>query len=1413
MGHRSDIYCFMQIAQKKIRCKNLILSLCLIFICIFSINGFSDELIVAFKQPISTSHSNEIIPLDQINNAKVLNILRQNAVSTVRKLALSVTGILPASLQNIIVINVPNSRIAKVSETLLQLPEVVYVQPNYRRKIHYTQSDPLSGSQWYLQSVQAVQAWSVTTGSPSVIVGIIDTGIDYHHQDLQANLWINSAEDLNQNGVLDSSDLNGIDDDHNGYIDDVWGWDFTDAPAFPDNGDYRDPDNDPMDEFGSNGHGTSVAGLIAALRNNNLGISGVAPTVKVMNLRAGNASGFLEEDDVAEAIIYAVDNGCKIVNMSFGDVAYSYLLRDAISYGVSRGVLFVASAGNSATSTPNYPAAFTETISVSATDSSNSLAPFSNYGNTISVTAPGTHVLSTVIGNRYGRVSGTSFSAPIVSAVLALICSVNPSLPAEYVSGALFSAAEDLGFSGWDRFYGHGLVNAYGALQVGAGGFAGITYPANDAGISENTVVVTGSALSPSLKGYTLSYAIGESSNHFQPITRVSGRQVVDDTLAIWQTGSLMDTVYTLELRVHQHDLPDIVTRNRITIDRTPPQLLAIEISPILHNADGSALIRIKTDDQTTATLQYRAENTGEFEHTALSPYLSEFHSFVIDPVNQSGSYRFQIHLINTAGLTTTADNDGALYTFNLQKNSLAPGYLSPQSMLPAKGFLLPIAIDLNDNLVPDIVFTSLTEANEFEKLAAAEWQDSTWSVTTLTNRPMLPRDAGAIFPDGGINILAGFGDRGFVLGNNTPEAYPNQIVLADSLGFWVSRLQNFDGDENRELFAQKSGKWTIYDISRDFQLQEKQILDSPGATIPQIGVPITLLDDFDGDNRQEIIWDDIDGNLYVYEADNSGAFQLTWQAKMTGKGGNGLLAAGDIDGDGISEWVSVARHVPAVQSESTVNDAFWELIVWRSTADNEYTAIAKQRVLGVNTNSDQFNGVTCGDIDGDGKAEILFTPFPNAYIFSLENDSLGLHWFRDDINSNTAVVSDLDLNGKVDVLLNTFEGIARFENNAAPQSPPAPIGFTATPIDTNLVTLSWQANSAAAYFRIYRRLSVDQRFMLHDSTFANFYTDSTVTRDSLYFYAVTAVNHQFPNTESPFSRVAAARPNLPPTADSLVAINNHQLAVYFSEPLSEQAFTPENYRLNHHVSPITAIRKANRRAALLTFEDIFPENSNILQIFNIRDADGTPPRVDTLQLTFSAPPLVSPFYLRSAEVVGKNRVQLNFSEAVDTVLAKDIANYAIFPEVQITEARVIPTSPATVWLTLAEHNLLGAKGVVYRLQIQNLRSSKGTPLSAKSVINLQKPADNLDKVTAFPNPYRASTRQPLRIANLPETADVWIYSASGTLIREFRNAVAHGAIEWDLRNQQGREVAAGVYVYVVKWQDHIKRGKLLIIK
>jgi subtilisin family serine protease len=209
------------------------------------------------------------------------------------------------------------------------------------------------------------------------MVGVIDTGIDYNHPDLAANVWTNPLEIPG----------NGIDDDGNGYVDDVHGYDFVNR------------DGDPMDDHG---HGTHVAGTIAAVANNGIGVAGVSWHAKVMALKFLDAGGSGWVSDAVEALNYATDMGAKITNNSWGGGEYSTALRDAIAAANSAGAVFVAAAGNSANNndaTPFYPAGYEgpNVIAVAATDASDTLAVFSNFGrNTVQLGAPGVGIYSTV---------------------------------------------------------------------------------------------------------------------------------------------------------------------------------------------------------------------------------------------------------------------------------------------------------------------------------------------------------------------------------------------------------------------------------------------------------------------------------------------------------------------------------------------------------------------------------------------------------------------------------------------------------------------------------------------------------------------------------------------------------------------------------------------------------------------------------------------------------------------------------------------------------------------------------------------------------------------------------------------------------------------------------------------------------
>lgn len=300
--------------------------------------------------------------------------------------------------------------------------------------------------QWYLTSCEIQRSWNFLKkngisagGDSSVVVAIIDTGVDYNHPDLKANMWVNTKEIPG----------NGIDDDGNGYVDDVYG-----ASTISDE---RFHSGDPMDDHG---HGTHVAGIIAA-SNNKEGIVGVAYNSKIMAVKAGQASGIFNQSDIAEAIIYAYENGADVINMSFGGSACSIAVQDALETAYTRCVL-VASAGNDGLPNeklvdsylapiPNYPAALPYVIGVMSVNALGVESGFTNYDayayNPVEyeLYAPGEAILSTLPNKRYGKLSGTSMAAPIVSGAAALLRSYfkdRDMYPSKYIMAQLCATSE-----------------------------------------------------------------------------------------------------------------------------------------------------------------------------------------------------------------------------------------------------------------------------------------------------------------------------------------------------------------------------------------------------------------------------------------------------------------------------------------------------------------------------------------------------------------------------------------------------------------------------------------------------------------------------------------------------------------------------------------------------------------------------------------------------------------------------------------------------------------------------------------------------------------------------------------------------------------------------------------------------------
>jgi subtilisin family serine protease len=309
-------------------------------------------------------------------------------------------------------------------------------------------SDPwyLARRQWGLEVVRAPNAWPISKGH-GVTIAIVDTGVDLAHADLRGQLWSNPGEVAG----------NGVDDDGDGYVDDVHGWDFVSG------------DSDPQDE---QGHGTHVAGVAGATTDNAVGIAGMGWNVSLMSVRVLDGDGDGTVWRLAQGIRYAVDRGARVINLSLGGYGADPTTRSAVAYAQDKGCLVVASAGNDGDEAgfddkpPFYPAAYGGVLGVAATDSGDRRASFSNYGAYVDVAAPGVQIYSAVPSGGYGYLSGTSMSAPLVSGLAALLWARDPTAAPSAVAEAMVGGAEDLGDPGWDPYYGWGRIDALQALYA-----------------------------------------------------------------------------------------------------------------------------------------------------------------------------------------------------------------------------------------------------------------------------------------------------------------------------------------------------------------------------------------------------------------------------------------------------------------------------------------------------------------------------------------------------------------------------------------------------------------------------------------------------------------------------------------------------------------------------------------------------------------------------------------------------------------------------------------------------------------------------------------------------------------------------------------------------------------------------------
>lgn len=420
------------------------------------------------------------------------------------------------------------------------------------------------------------------------MVAVVDTGLDYLHPDIAENVWVNPGEDLNGNGQVDEEDRNGVDDDDNGFVDDLRGFDFANSLDADLDGEY-DGENDvsDADPFDDNGHGTHVAGTIAAASGNGIGIAGVAPAARIMPLKGFGASGSAPDSVLWRAVLYAAENGAQVVNNSWSCrplCPTNPLADEVVEIAHALDVVIVTSAGNSQQDVVfNSPESSRRVITVASSDQRDRPSDeFTNFGLLVDVAAPGggpsvgrgilaarRNILSLrssaieetdpfIVAGDYFRLAGTSMAAPHVSGVVALLRSAHPELDYEGIRRVLRQSAADLGPPGHDREMGAGRVDALAALTLGAlpDLEAAITSPAQGSLYrpGDAAIEVGGRVAGADLLDWSLLYGVGNDPESWVPVVSASTQVVDDGVLGRIPTRDLGEGSYVVKLEARSSD-------------------------------------------------------------------------------------------------------------------------------------------------------------------------------------------------------------------------------------------------------------------------------------------------------------------------------------------------------------------------------------------------------------------------------------------------------------------------------------------------------------------------------------------------------------------------------------------------------------------------------------------------------------------------------------------------------------------------------------------------------------------------------------------------------------------------------------------------------------------------------------------
>lgn len=1295
---------------------------------------------------------------------------------------------------------------------------VEYVQENNKYNLNVlTPNDPYYSNQYYLNKIYAQNVWDVTQGDSTIIIGIIDSGLDFLHPDLYGSFKINYGEIPNNN----------IDDDNNGYVDDYLGWNFVSN------------NNNPTDD-NIFSHGTAVAGLLTAGFNNGIGIASVASKCKVLVMKTFDSQGIGYDNDVASAILYAISRGVKVLNMSFGDYVYSYLLRDVIRFAYSKNIVMIASAGNDNSDVLHYPSAFDEVISVGASDINDNKASFSAYGETVDIFAPGNEILSTSrvgkgsseFNNDYSYINGTSFSAPIVAGVSALLLSKNKNLTNEEVRGILISSTDYFPDQDrWSHLYSSGRLNAINAVNYsGSPTVARIFYPYQNFSDTLNSLPIVISAASPLFQSYSIYYGIGEDPYPFIPIVENKTSQILKDTACIWNLSGLPDTSITLRLAINNNTGRTIEHRLIFYKDRNESAVTNYAFGEIMEKDYFSEFITFATKYKSLGKIYYKRKNISE-------PYsfifadggsnnigmITDIHYGLIreKDLYQNTEYEFYIESQALNGKISIQQDTAFHFITKPQINNY--GFVKKSYRLPFVQTCNTIYDVTNSGKVD--LFTNDIDSNL--KLKIYQFANGTFNKIQNYSLPdySVARDLTYLTGNNKIDLLTSTSRNGAVYEASSVNQYPANKIWRDegNDNFWSSRFADVNGNGSKEILGFGKSGLRILEYNGS-AFNEIALLPYSRPTA-QANSQSVLVEDFDNDGRNEIIFIDTyfpnsgssaqNTGINIYKSTSGNNFAKVFSDSLERfiKGDN--VISGDFDGDGKKEFAfgTISNSSDLIQ--------YYSLYVYKFTGIG-YQIIDRVDIYYTDGNAEV--STKAGNIDADSKDEVLVNVGKSFYVLKYNSTLLKFEpvFYLKDINSVNQLVYDFDGNGIKEIGINNINDTMCFYEKDIPFAGPlTPLSFTAFSVDSNKVSLNYSSVPGAEYYRVYRADNDSTyNFILYDSTSSNSYNDLNVINKKNYLYRVTAIDTNLSVRESKPTNYIKVYVHNKSKLIQVTSEGNGFVTAVFSEKVNIAMPNPNLFTVIGLGSPKLVFYK-NSNKYLLSFENRLPNGTYSLKTQSLIDFYGSP--VDTNSKVFIVNQVDSAlFYIKNVILIDKYKLKVEFNIGADTVTSRNPNNYSFEP----FNFKILSVEPGNIkniiYLNLSNSGYIGASGKNYLLKAFNIFSSSGIKITdgAGGSFGLIFNKENLNDVLVYPNPHTKNSRVDyVTFANLTRTAKIYIYDLTGQYMALVESTNGNGGAEWNLKSLNGKDAPTGVYIYRVEGKDSNgnpvddKTGKFMIIR